>query len=460
MPINSIDAVFSFDTTGSMYPCLTQVRRTVSQMVKQLFKDIPDLRIAVIAHGDYCDEGNPYTIQINDFSTNPDNIVNFVNNVKPTFGGDWPECYELVLHEARTKLNWQSGRSKILVMIGDAIPHETNYPGNKNHIDWENELGLLKEASINVYGVHAMPGIRKASKGFYQTIADKTDGYYLTLDQFATVGDMIMAICYKQEGDEQFNNFIQQVYDSGRATRDFRNIVRTMGGKIGDDKTNDDGLTPVPAGRFQVLKVDNAQSIKDFVTDNGITFKKGRGFYQLTGTESVGQYKEILMVDKNTGDIFNGPEVRRILGLSPQTDSKGANEKLRPVYLDKYNVFIQSTSHSRNLDAGPSLVVLRELRRFSLKQRLMFLLVVAALLMTSSTVTWADTFASIFLTGHDPDFHALVGGNAVGAKNINNAAINFVMDPVYNSYVAGGVTKFLYVAAFPCDFSGCSIPSG
>ena len=58
---------------------------------------------------------------------------------------------------------------------------------------------------------------------------------------------------------------------------------------------------------------------------------------------------------------------------------------------------------------------------------------------------WGDTFASIFLTGHDPDFHAIQGGNALGAQHINQDAINFVTDPLYNSYAAAGVHKFLFV---------------
>src|SRR5579864_3617046 len=52
---------------------------------------------------------------------------------------------------------------------------------------------------------------------------------------------------------------------------------------------------------------------------------------------------------------------------------------------------------------------------------------------------------SIFLTGHDPDFHAFVGGNAPGAQHINQDAINFITDPAFNSFAAGGVHKFLFV---------------
>src|SRR6266850_3225450 len=60
----------------------------------------------------------------------------------------------------------------------------------------------------------------------------------------------------------------------------------------------------------------------------------------------------------------------------------------------------------------------------------------------------SGTVGSIFLTGHDPDFHAFAGGsNATGAVNINRAAINFVTDPAFNTFAARGIRKFLYVTS-------------
>lgn len=67
----------------------------------------------------------------------------------------------------------------------------------------------------------------------------------------------------------------------------------------------------------------------------------------------------------------------------------------------------------------------------------------------------ADIVGSIFLTGHDPDFHAALGGNALGAQHINQAAINFIMDPAFNTFVAGGTKEFLFVE---CDT--CPVPGG
>ncbi|HXI44358.1 MAG TPA: hypothetical protein VNH83_30515 [Bryobacteraceae bacterium] len=39
---------------------------------------------------------------------------------------------------------------------------------------------------------------------------------------------------------------------------------------------------------------------------------------------------------------------------------------------------------------------------------------------------------SIFLTGHDPDFHP-IAGNTIGAQHINQDAIKFIKDPSFNS---------------------------
>ena len=42
-----IDLVFSFDTTGSMYSCLGEVRKNLETMINRILTDIPNIRIAV-----------------------------------------------------------------------------------------------------------------------------------------------------------------------------------------------------------------------------------------------------------------------------------------------------------------------------------------------------------------------------------------------------------------------------
>lgn len=78
---------------------------------------------------------------------------------------------------------------------------------------------------------------------------------------------------------------------------------------------------------------------------------------------------------------------------------------------------------------------------------------------------WAGTASagSIFITGHDSDFHAAVPpeydghidadhhNHAAGARRINQAAIGFVMDPRFNPFFAAGIDKFLFVEAELAD---------
>ena len=379
----TIDVCLTFDTTGSMYPCLTQVRRVVEKTVKRLFQDIPGLRVAIKAHGDECDVGNPYITKTLEFSTSVSMVSDFIRNVEPTGGGDAPECYERVLQECRL-LNWQAGKQKVIVMIGDDVPHPPSYPRHDGKkIDWRNELGLLLESGIHVYGVHAMPGCRRHSYPFYKEIAEKTGGFYLTLDQFASVVDIIKAICYQQQGTSILQNFKAELKEAGRLGRNMTYVVGVLlgeeveeptyeysystGGKSGYGATvavatfsgseaEKGDLVPVPAGRFQVMEVDDDQPIKQFVEEQGATFKKGRGFYELTKSVVVQQYKEIVVMDKATGDIFTGPAVREMLGLPEQIENRKAagrkDAKLRPVDLTKWAVFIQSTSVNRKLIGG------------------------------------------------------------------------------------------------------------
>lgn len=70
----------------------------------------------------------------------------------------------------------------------------------------------------------------------------------------------------------------------------------------------------------------------------------------------------------------------------------------------------------------------------------------------------AAPMASIFLTGHDPDFHALLGGNFTGAQHINQDAISFVTDPAFNTFSASGINRFLLVTDVSNPGGGYSDP--
>lgn len=338
----NVDVVVSFDTTGSMYPCLTQVRRRVNEMIDRLFREIPNLRVGIIAHGDYCDRGRTYVTRRCDLTTNRNALYAFVADVPATEGGDAPECYELVLHEARS-FAWSTG-TKTLVLIGDDIPHPASDRQNTDKLDWRTEIEHLIKMGVNVYGVQALN--RPHATPFYQEIARRTGGFHLTLDQFSTVVDLVMAICYRQYDPEQLRKFEDDLARSGHINRNLDEVFGVLSGRIVPSKrfTKKRDLEAVSPGRFQVLLVDSDQSIRDFVQANGLVFKQGRGFYQYTKTETIQDYKEVILRENITGDLFTGEKARELMGLPRTGTVRG-----RFIVPAGYTAFVQSTSVNRKL---------------------------------------------------------------------------------------------------------------
>ena len=138
-----LQVVFSFDTTGSMSAALKEVRARLTEMLQRLKADIPAVTAAVLAHGDYCDEGSTYITKHIDFTDDWPKLVDFVNNVEPTGGGDEPEAYEVMLRLVRRDLVWGPGSQRVLVVIGDAYPHPPDFPENKEWIDWKEEALMM-----------------------------------------------------------------------------------------------------------------------------------------------------------------------------------------------------------------------------------------------------------------------------------------------------------------------------
>ncbi|XP_046566709.1 uncharacterized protein LOC124275271 [Haliotis rubra] len=74
------EIVFSFDTTGSMSSCLAEVRGRLQDMIQRLQADIPAIRMAVFAHGDYS-TASTYVTKWIDFSTDIKELCDFDLNV-------------------------------------------------------------------------------------------------------------------------------------------------------------------------------------------------------------------------------------------------------------------------------------------------------------------------------------------------------------------------------------------
>jgi len=373
------DLVISFDTTGSMYPCLAEVKRNIQTMSQKLFHEIPGLRLSIIAHGDYCDGDK--VISILDFTTDQEVIKQFIDKTPSTGGGDYPECYELVLRTVKT-LSWRTdAQMKSLVLIGDAPPHEKNE--NPQKIDWRVEAESLNNRNIQVFSVQCLNNGNREAFDFYSEVSKMTNGYHVFLNQFSHIKDMIQAICFKQYNQEHLEQFEREIQSgSSGMNQTLRLLFDTILGKKTREEVHhemhpdrfreryhrperaapvrshsshtesaapslvrESELRPCHPSKFQVLSVDEECGIKEFCVKMGITFQVGRGFYEFIKPEIVQPKKEIVLMHKDTGELFEGDVARTIAGISENEE----RSKIKPGDLPKYRIFIQSTSPSRKL---------------------------------------------------------------------------------------------------------------
>jgi len=117
--------------------------------------------------------------------------------------------------------------------------------------------------------------------------------------------------------------------------------ARTFTGKT----ERPDGLRGVESDRFRILHVPKKCTIKQFVLSNSLEFKCGRGFYEFTKPEIVSHKKEVVVVEKSSGEMFTGKDACRLIGA-------GSGMRIPPTIFETWQVFVQSTSYGRNLMGG------------------------------------------------------------------------------------------------------------
>ncbi|XP_067949990.1 uncharacterized protein [Watersipora subatra] len=208
-----VEVVFSFDTTGSMSSVLTQVRSSVRDIVDRLVRDIPNIRVGLMVHGDYDHYAN-YVVKSHELCNDAESLKRFAMDVSATGGGfTIPEAYELVLKKAQ-EMDWSENSAKALVVIGDSAPHPPSF--TDQNIYWHTELDILSALGIKVYGVQARSD--RAVTSFYKELADRTNGAYVTFSNISLIKDMFLAVCYNEASEQHLGEFRSELEEGGQLT--------------------------------------------------------------------------------------------------------------------------------------------------------------------------------------------------------------------------------------------------
>ncbi len=390
-----LDLVLCFDTTGSMAGVLGSVRTELARLTATIFAHdgSHDVAVAVVAHGDY-DSAAQYVTTHLDFSADAAVVTQWIRGVAPVCN-TWNEgeAYEQAL-EVMKHLTWRVDSVKVVVLVGDDIPHAPHFPGNTAHTDWRECLAYLTAMNIAFYSIQCTHSDVDRCRDFYRSLGTAhARGRALLLDQFYIMPELIMGLflhatddtaalatheadmvargVYSRATAQAFDTMLNRasgtgpvsagaaagsgsgVSGSGAATRTTsagRGQKRGRAASVPPLLSSaSQALEPVPPGRFQRLHVQDAITIKDFVLAAGAIFKPGQGFYEISKPEEVSAKKEIILEDVATADMFTGAAARHMLHLP----AGGAAVKIGPTDVPAgYRAYIQSTSNNRKLVGG------------------------------------------------------------------------------------------------------------
>lgn len=206
----TLDYVIAFDTTGSMSSYIASVRKHVEDLINELFDKTPNLKIKLIAFGDYCDRVD-FQYQTTELTDNRDKLIKFVKTAQNTSGGDSDEFYELVIKKVVEETPWRDGKRAFL-LIGDANPHSVGYKcnGQTYNIDWREEAKKAKEANIQIDTLRI-----HSSYNWYKELSDITGGVCMEFQNAEKISNIIQGTIYARGNKDLYTKTYAAVVDSG-----------------------------------------------------------------------------------------------------------------------------------------------------------------------------------------------------------------------------------------------------
>jgi hypothetical protein len=199
-----LDAAILIDTTSSMRDVIEEARRDANQIVTAVQAFAPEARFAIAAVGDYAapdplaaPAGKYGTVGDEPWKVNQDltpdanRVQGGIRDLPSQNGGDDAEAYLRALYETQF-LDWHDGSQRLVVLIGDAAPHEPD-PGRdgvENTADDLSQAGVLaqlKSAGIAVLAIYTSDGAR----AFFEQAARETGGEAFRLASSAEVPHVI-----------------------------------------------------------------------------------------------------------------------------------------------------------------------------------------------------------------------------------------------------------------------------
>jgi len=119
---SGLDVVFVIDATGSMDWVLEEVRRRVTDIADTTRALVPLTRFGVVAYRDYDDP--EFLVREQPLTFSLAKLSRFLAALEARGGGSWQEAVRAGVEAAVSRAGWRPGAKRVVLVIGDAPPHE------------------------------------------------------------------------------------------------------------------------------------------------------------------------------------------------------------------------------------------------------------------------------------------------------------------------------------------------
>lgn len=122
--VPDLDMVLLIDTTGSMRDDLSAMRSAAAGMMATAFSRSGKTRMGVVYYKDKTPDCSYVTKLELGLTEDKGDVAGALARAKVDCGGDFPEHVYAGIHRAATGMAWRPDAAKVIVLIGDAPPHD------------------------------------------------------------------------------------------------------------------------------------------------------------------------------------------------------------------------------------------------------------------------------------------------------------------------------------------------
>ncbi|MEI6309212.1 MAG: S-layer homology domain-containing protein [bacterium] len=198
----AIDLVFCIDTTGSMDDDIQQVKDQAAMIINTLASMTSDFRIGLVGYRDIGSyPADDPIFQDFPFTNDVQAITANINALTADGGGDDPEAVYEALMRAMDNVTlgqWRNGAGKIIILMGDAEPHEKGDIAEDGTSPYLYSVSDVATVAQNLDPVRIFPvltgGSSEAAQNAFKQLATLTGGQVFTADEAAKVPEVIASV--------------------------------------------------------------------------------------------------------------------------------------------------------------------------------------------------------------------------------------------------------------------------